>query len=122
MLAEIEIKSAGVALPVFRILEGSPASDRCIVFSGNSSYIWDIRQAAAQGIPKGVRLGANIRCLTPQAKELVQSMKPWEVGLNAGCIRPEDVAWLADRGVSVFANLGDYPLVGRNVFPWDRWL
>lgn len=110
MLAEIEVKAPGAALPIFSLLEQSPVADRCIVFSGQPKYIEELQKtAAAQGKPKGVRLGANIRCLTPEIRQSIPAMDLYEVGMNAEHIPPEDVRWLAERDIRVFANLGDYP-------------
>ena len=109
MLVEIEVKAPAAALPIFNLLEGSPVADRCIVFSGEPAYIHEMQTLAVQmGKPRGVRLGANIRWLDEAHKQQIQGMDFYEVGLNAEHVSPEDVRWLADRGISVFSNLGDY--------------
>lgn len=110
LVAEIEVKAPGAALPIFRLLDTSPAANRCIVFSGQPDYLEELQAAArSQGKPAGVRLGANIRWLTDATKEKLPSMDLYEVGMNAGAISATDVAWLAHHGICVFSNLGDYP-------------
>jgi glycerophosphoryl diester phosphodiesterase len=110
MIAEIEICTGGEAKKIFDILDGSPAVERCIVFSGHREYLDEMQSVAAkEGKPRGLKLGANIRALNEDAKKIIASMDLYEIGLNDGHISREDLAWLKDRGIQVFSNLGDYP-------------
>lgn len=107
---EIEVKSGGTMQRMLELLDTSPNVERYILFSGVPAYIEEI-QAACQreGKPEGLRLGANIRYLTEEAKADLKSMDLFEVGLNAGAFTGEDVHWLADHGIQVLSNLGDTP-------------
>ncbi|WP_297871703.1 glycerophosphodiester phosphodiesterase family protein [uncultured Oscillibacter sp.] len=107
---EIEVKAAGVMPRMLEILEGSPNLSRYILFSGVPDYNREIQSALrAQGKPEGLRLGANIRFLNEETKRFIQEMDLFEVGLNAEAFSREDVQWLANRGIFVLSNLGDYP-------------
>jgi len=109
MTVEIEIKVPEAVLPIFRLLDASPVGRQCILFSGQSDVMQELMRAAAhQGTPKEVRLGANIRWLTPEMKEWLSANRLYEVGMNAGAA-DEDIAWLQSKGIQVFSNLGDYP-------------
>ena len=68
-------------------------------------------QAAVRknGKPTGLRMGANMRRLTEEAKRMIPNMDLFEVGLNADAFTCEDVRWLGEHGIHVFSNLGDYP-------------
>lgn len=110
MIAEIEVKAPGAAIPIFRLLERSSAVSRCILFSGKEAYIDEMQKAAAQeGKPQGLRLGANIRRLDEESKKRILRMDLFEIGLNAECVSAEDISWLHENGIQVFSNLGDYP-------------
>lgn len=107
---EIEIKAPNLARPMLDLLDGSPNIANYILFSGNPAYIEEIQSIAAkEGKPKALRLGANIRYLTEDVKRMIPKMDLFEVGLNAEAFTKEDVQWLADQGISVLSNLGDYP-------------
>ena len=109
IITEIEIKAKGVAPPIFRTIDGSPAADRCIVFSGVREYIDELLHTAASGIPTGLRLGANIRRLTQDLKSELPRQGFYEVGLNVDYLIGNDISWLLDNGIQVFSNLGDFP-------------
>jgi glycerophosphoryl diester phosphodiesterase len=110
MQAELELCCTGLVRPVFELLQGCAAAERCIVFSGHPGCLMELQSAAAfQGVPAGVKLGANLRALDEDTKEDIDDMTLYEVGLNAHCFSAEDVAWLAERDIRVLANLGDYP-------------
>jgi len=106
---EVEIKAPKMVRKALDIIEKSETPERYILFSGVPEYIDEIQSLCAGGKPKGLRLGANIRFLTDKAKKRVEGMDLFEVGLNDKGFTDEDCAWLKDRGVSVFSNLGDYP-------------
>lgn len=110
MTAEIEIKAPGTTTQALRCLDRSPAAGRCILFAGEAPLWQEIqRECARQGKPHGLHLGANIRSLNKPMMAEIHGMDLYEVGLNDGQIRPADVAYLHDRGIRVFSNLGDYP-------------
>lgn len=110
MMVEIEVNAQNAVEKIFRLLDTSSAKERCIVFSGNPSFIGEIQMTAAmQGKPEGVKLGANIVTLNEDNMEEIEDMDLFEVGINAGCITPEKIAWLKERNIKVFSNLGDYP-------------
>jgi glycerophosphoryl diester phosphodiesterase len=110
MTAEIEIKAGGAVKKILDILDGSPTAGRCIIFSGNEANINEIQKVTAQnGKPGGLKLGANIRRLNEDARKKIAPMDLYEIGLNDGHISWDDLAWLKDRGIQVFSNLGDYP-------------
>ncbi len=107
---EIECKAPGMIPRLLRILDSSPLCPSCIVFSGEPGYIEEIQTTCArEGKPKGLKLGANIRRLTDEAKAGIMRMDLYEIGLNDGCVTKEDMQWLSDRGILAFSNLGDYP-------------
>ena len=56
------------------------------------------------------RLGANIRYLREEQKEMLDRGDFYEVGLNAGVFESSDVEYLHQRGIRVFSNLGDTPV------------
>ena len=58
-------------------------------------------------------MGANIRFLKDEQKEMLDRGDFYEVGLNAGSFGSEEVEYLHQKGFQVSSNLGDTPeLVG----------
>lgn len=107
---EIEVKVGGIIPKVFKILEKSGIAERCIVFSGELSTILEIQEVAAkQGKPENLNLAANIFNLTGEAKRMLNKMDLFEIGLDTNRITEDDVLWLHEREILLFANLGDYP-------------
>ena len=107
---EIEVKVGGIMGRMLEFLDASPNVGRYILFSGVPAYTEEIQSACRrEGKPRGLRLGANIRFLTDEARNSLGAMDLFEVGLNAGAFDAEDVGWLADRGIRVLSNLGDTP-------------
>ena len=107
---EVEVKAPGMMPRMLEILSESKNCHRYILFSGVQQYIDEIQSACRrEGKPDGLRLGANIRFLTEEAKARIPEMDLYEVGLNAEAFTADDVRWLNDRGVEVLSNLGDYP-------------
>ncbi len=111
MTVEVEVKTGGIVPKLFRLIQSSGIADRFIVFSGDKEYIQEIQETAArEGKPEGLRLGANICCLSDnETKKTVTSMDLWEIGLNDFKFDETDVSWCADHGIRIFSNLGDYP-------------
>lgn len=107
---EVEFCSPGLEEPVYEILRNSKNCSKYILFSGNRDNIEEIQSIMREkGKPEGIRLGANLRRLTDENKALVEKYDFYEIGLNDQWFTAEDTAWLAERGVKVFSNLGDYP-------------
>ncbi len=107
---EIEVKSPGLAKPLFEILEKSPNTGRYIVFSGVPAYNEEIQaHCRAHGKPAGLRLGANLRFMNDATRKAIEEWDLFEIGLNAEHFTAADVQWLNERGIAVLSNLGDYP-------------
>lgn len=95
---------------VFDVLWQSKNNKRYIAFSGNRTILKAMQDhIRANGKPEGLRIGANLRQLTEEARAFVESSDLYEVGLNDNLCTKEDVDWLLERGVVSFSNLGDYP-------------
>ena len=110
IILEIEYKAPGMMPELCRQLEAFPGRSDCIIFSGEPALIDEIQAYAREnGLPEGVKLGANIRRLTEAWKEKIPSMKLFEVGLNIEAIDREDIDWLHAHNILVFSNLGDTP-------------
>lgn len=108
--AEVELKEKGIAAAVMRMAQTYHAADRCVIFSGMEDVIREIQNwCQSHGKPDGMRLGANIRCLKKDQKEMLDRGDFYEVGLNAGAFGSDDVEYLHRRGIRVFSNLGDTP-------------
>jgi len=106
---EIEYKADDMMPRLAELLQGCRARANCIVFSGYDAHNEQIQRFAAQeGLPDGVRLGANLRFLNETALKRLDEWQLWEIGLNMGATA-EDVRYLHDRGVHAFSNLGDTP-------------
>lgn len=117
---EVEVKAAGMMPRMLELLSRSRNAGRYILFSGDPALIREIQSACREdGKPDGLRLGANLRYLTQEAKAAVQAMDLFEVGLNAGRFSAEDVRWLSDRGIRVLSNLGDFPQWWRELCALD---
>ena len=110
LTVEVEFKDVGMCPRMDEILATSPNVSRYIFFSGNRAVL-DEMQAhyREKGKPEGLRLGANIRFITEETMAFVRSADLWEVGLNNEAFTKADVDMLADMGIKVFSNLGDYP-------------
>ena len=108
---EVEFCAPGMMPRMLELLAVSPNRERYILFSGHKDILNEMQNACrALGKPKDVRLGANIRRLTPENKAYIRNLDLWEVGLNDRQYTREDVEYLGERGIAVFSNLGDYPL------------
>ena len=107
---EVEFCAPGLMPRMLEILDASPNKEQYILFSGHRELIDDMQNTCrCLGKPAGVRLGANIRQLTPEAKKYIDGLDLFEIGLNDRRYTQEDVKVLNDRGIEVFSNLGDYP-------------
>ena len=108
--AEIEFKGLGMSRKVFDLIEKTGTASKCILMSGDLAHVREMQETAARdGKPAGLRFGVNIRWCDEAHLSLLEGYDLWELGLNAGAFDATDVARLADRGVVVFANLGDTP-------------
>ena len=109
-LLEIEFKVPHMVRKMDEIVRRADIADNCIFFSGSWAHNEEIQQFyRTSAKPTGLKLGANIRKLTPKAKEWLEGKDVDEVGLDAWRFSLEDVAYLSDRGIRVFSNLGDTP-------------
>ena len=70
----MELKERGIAGAVIQMAEKCHAADRCIVFSGMDEVVWEIQDwCRSHKKPEGLRLGADIRFLKDEQKELLDS-------------------------------------------------
>jgi glycerophosphoryl diester phosphodiesterase len=119
-IAEIEFKSNGIVEKADKIIRQSKAANKCIFFSGEKEYIEEIQSFyKAHKKPEGLKLGANIRFLTDEAKAYIADKDFYEVGLNDTHISKADVDYLKERGIKVFSNLGDYPAWWKTICDLD---
>ena len=110
LTVEVEFKTVGMCPRMDEILKNSPNVSRYILFSGDRAVLEEMQaHYREKGKPEGLRLGANIRFLTEENMEFVRRSDLWEVGLNNEAFTKDDVDMLADMGIRVFSNLGDYP-------------
>ncbi len=109
-MLEIEYKAPGMMPALMALLDKSAYRDKCIVFSGVPAYNEEIQSfCKREGKPEGVKLGANIRTLTPEHKARMEKMDLFEIGLNDKHVSEEDMKYLTDHGIVALSNLGDYP-------------
>lgn len=107
---EVELCSSGLVEPLYDILKRSKNCSRYIIFSGNADTNDELQEKMRVcGKPEGLRLGANIRKLTPETKAFIESADLYEVGLNDFWFTDEEAEMLTGRGIKIFSNLGDYP-------------
>ena len=110
LTVEVEFKDVGMCTRMDEILASSPNVSRYIFFSGNRDVLEEMQaHYREKGKPAGLRLGANVRFLTPENMDFIRRSDLWEVGLNNEAFTKADVDMLAEMGVKVFSNLGDYP-------------
>ena len=110
LTVEVEFKTVGMCGRMDEILAASPNVSRYILFSGDWAVLVEMQaHYRAKGKPEGLRLGANIRFLNEKTMDFVRRSDLYEVGLNNEAFTKEDVDMLAEMGIRVFSNLGDYP-------------
>lgn len=110
IIIEIEFCSLGLMKPVYEVLAQSKNCGRYILFSGDRKINDEIQSVIREkGKPDGLRLGANIRQVDEETMDFVNGADLYEVGLNDKKFTADDVKMLAERGIKVFSNLGDYP-------------
>ena len=110
LTVEVEFKRMGMCPRMDEILANSPNVSRYILFSGDWAVLEEMQQHyRTHGKPEGLRLGANIRFLNERTMDFVRRSDLWEVGLNNEAFTKADVEMLAEMGIKVFSNLGDYP-------------
>lgn len=110
IIIEIELCAPGSFRAIYPILQKSPNCSRYIVFSGHRDICEEMLTTLKEnGLPEGLRTGANVRRLDAEKTAFIRSAGFYEVGLNDTWFTEADVKELADMGVKVFSNLGDYP-------------
>ena len=110
LTVEVEFKVTGMCGRMDEILAASPNVSRYIFFSGDWAVLEEMQEHyRVKGKPDGLRLGANIRFLTERTMDFVRRSDLYEVGLNNEAFTKADVEMLAEMGIKVFSNLGDYP-------------
>ena len=110
LTVEVEFKDVGMCPRMDEILATSTNVSRYIFFSGDQAVLEEMQaHYREKGKPEGLRLGANIRFITEETMAFVRRSDLWEVGLNNEAFTKADVDMLADMGIKVFSNLGDYP-------------
>lgn len=110
IVIEIELCASGTFRAIYPILKESPNCDRYIVFSGHMDILEEMLEVLREnGTPTGLRTGANLRRMDESLFAFVQRAGFYEVGLNDKWFTDAEVKRLADMGVKVFSNLGDYP-------------
>ncbi len=108
--AEIELCAPGAFGAIYPTLARSSNCGRYIVFSGHRDLRDEmLRTLQKEGTPDGLRTGANVTRLGGDTLEYIKESGFYEVGLNDRLFTADDVKLLADAGVKVFSNLGDYP-------------
>ncbi|MBQ7637839.1 MAG: hypothetical protein IJS90_02945 [Clostridia bacterium] len=109
LTVEVEFKATGMCERADEVLAASKNVSRYIFFSGNMDVLEEMQEHyKAKGKPEGLRLGANIRFINEKTMEFVRRSDLYEVGLNNEAFTKEDVDMLANMGIKVFSNLGDY--------------
>lgn len=110
IVIEIELCAPGTFRAIYPILRRSSNCGRYIVFSGHWEILEEMQEVlTANGLPEGLRLGANFRRLDEKSVAFAKEAGLYEVGLNDKWFTKEDVDMLRGMGVKVFSNLGDYP-------------
>lgn len=110
IVIEIELCAPGTFRAIYPILRRSANCGRYIVFSGHWEILEEMQEVlTANGLPEGLRLGANFRRLDDKSVAFAKEAGLYEVGLNDKWFTKEDVDMLRGMGVKVFSNLGDYP-------------
>lgn len=109
MTVEVEFKDTGLLGRMDEILAESECVSQYIFFSGEKDVLEEMQEHyRVKGKPEGLRLGANIRFINSETMDFVKKSDLWEVGLNNEAFTKEDVDMLAEMGIKVFSNLGDY--------------
>ena len=110
VVIEIELCAPGTFRAIYPVLKRSKNLNRYIVFSGHWEILEEMQEVLrANGVPEGLRTGANFRRLDEKNIAFTKEAGLYEVGLNDKWFTKEDVELLAGMGVKVFSNLGDYP-------------
>lgn len=106
---EVEFKDTGMLGRMDEILATSKNVGKYIFFSGDYDVLEEMQAHYREaGKPAGLRLGANIRWINEKTMDFVKRSDLYEVGLNNEAFTKTDVDMLAEMGVKVFSNLGDY--------------
>lgn len=110
IVIEVEFKTTGMMPRMTQILQNSKNINRYIFFSGEKDVLEEMQNwYRTHEKPEGLRLGANVRFLNEKTMAFIRSSDLYEVGLNCEAFTKADVDMLAELGVKVFSNLGDYP-------------
>lgn len=106
---EVEFKDTGMLKRMDEILAYSKNVSKYIFFSGDYAVLDEMQEHYKKvGKPEGLRLGANIRWINDDTMAFVRKSDLYEVGLNNEAFTKKDVDMLAEMGIKVFSNLGDY--------------
>lgn len=109
LTVEVEFKDTGMCDRMDEILATSENVSQYIFFSGDYDVLNEMQEHyQKKGKPEGLRLGANIRYINDETMAFVKSADLYEVGLNNEAFTKADVDMLAEMGIKVFSNLGDY--------------
>lgn len=116
-------QSPGLAGPILELLSRSPNTGSYILFSGDPVYVEEMQAAVRKnGKPTGLRMGANMRRLTEEAKRMIPNMDLFEVGLNAVRLPVRMFAGWESMG-SMCSRSGRLPgLVGKNGYTRRGWV
>lgn len=107
---EIEFCASGMMPRMYEILSKSKNCSRYILFSGHKEINDEIQSMMREkGKPEGLRLGANVRWLNEETLDIINGADLYEVGLNDCKFTVDDANLLAEKGIKIFSNLGDYP-------------
>ena len=110
LTVEVEFKDVGMCPRMDEIMATSKCVSQYIFFSGETNVLEEMQEHYRKnGKPEGLRLGANIRFINEETMDFVRRSDLYEVGLNNEAFTKADVDMLAEMGVKVFSNLGDYP-------------
>lgn len=109
LTVEVEFKARGMCERMDEIITASGNAPHYIFFSGEEDVLEEMQEHyRRKGKPEGLRLGANIRYINEKTMDFVDRSDLWEVGLNNEAFTKKDVDMLAEKGIKVFSNLGDY--------------
>lgn len=109
-LLEIELCAPGSFRAIYPVLARSSNCSRYIVFSGHQDIMEEMLEVLkANGVPAGLRTGMNVRRLDEATLAFIKQAGLYEIGLNDQWFTKEEVDMLAQLGIKVFSNLGDYP-------------
>lgn len=118
-LLEVECKEDGLPEALLEVFHRVGGADRCILFSGEEPTIGElVERLPPPARIGGLRIGANIRRLTPGWRRLLPDMRLDVVDVNAFEVDRSEVQWLLESGLQVLSNLGDLPAWWDTLEEW----